>query len=69
MGFILDGNSEIGALLKKSAYDPYLKFLDFSKVLGADTPMKFRLHPSHSNFGTPSTQIILVFYAFFKEIF
>ena len=38
-------------LLKKSAYDPYLKFLDFSQLLVVDTPMnffsleKFRLHP------------------------
>ena len=28
-------------LLKKSSYNPYLKFLDFSQLLVADTPMKF----------------------------
>ena len=28
-------------LLKKSSYNPYLKFLDFSQLLVADTPMNF----------------------------
>ena len=28
-------------LLKKPAYNPCLKFLDFSQLLVADTPMKF----------------------------
>ena len=28
-------------LLKISSYNPYLKFLDFSQLLVADTPMKF----------------------------
>ena len=45
-------------LLKKSAYDPYLKFLDFSQLLVADTPMKFSrkilFTPSDSTFVTPS---------------
>ena len=30
-------------LLKKSSANPYLKFLDFSQLLVADTPMKFFL--------------------------
>ena len=43
------------SLLKKYPYDPYLKFLDFSQLLVADTPMKFisptvQFTPAHSTF-------------------
>ena len=37
-------------LLQKSSDNPYLKFLDFSKLLVADTPLYF-LPPSHLFFG------------------
>ena len=43
-------------LLKKSSYNPYLKILDFSQLLVADTPMiffqKFLFTSSDSTFGT-----------------
>ena len=53
-------------LLKKSAYDPYLKFLDFSQLLVADTPIKFFFRkilfpPSDSTFETRSTKIFFCF--------
>ena len=49
-------------LLKKSSYNPNLKFLDFSQLLVADTPMKFFFRkilftPSVSTFESPSTKI------------
>ena len=46
-------------LLKKSSEDPYLKFLDFSQLLVADTSMNFfffqkiGLHPPKAIFGHP----------------
>ena len=48
-------------LLKKSPYNPYLKFLDFSQLLVADTPMKFFFTPGDSTFETPSTKIFFWF--------
>ena len=53
-------------LLKKSSYNPYLKFLDFSQLLVADTPMKFFFRkilstPSDSTFMTPSTKTFFNF--------
>ena len=46
-------------LLKKSSGNPYLKILDFSQLLVADTRMiffskKFLFTPSDSTFGAPS---------------
>ena len=46
--------------------DPYLKFLDFSQLLVADTAMKFFVQsvmftPPDSTFETPSTKIFLYF--------
>ena len=47
-------------LLKKSLGNPYLKILDFSQLLVADTPMKL-FTPSDSIFVTPSTIFFLHF--------
>ena len=52
--------------LKKSSYNPYLKFLDFSQLLVADTPMKFFFRkilfaPADSTFETRSTKIFFCF--------
>ena len=51
---------------QKSSYNPYLKFLDFSQHLVAETPMKFFFRkilftPCDSTFETPSTKIFLSF--------
>ena len=61
-------------LLNKYTINPYLKFLDFSKLFVADTPIinnpKFSFTPSQNTFGTPGTEIILIywFYSFNKKI-
>ena len=53
-------------LLKKSPGNPYLKILDLSQLLVADTPMHFFLQqilftPSDSTFMTPSTKTFFNF--------
>ena len=61
-------------LLKKSSCNPYLKFLDFSQLLVAETPMKFFFRkilfpPSDSTFETPSTKIFFCFWFDQKNLF
>ena len=61
-------------LLKISLGHPYLKILDFSQLLIADTPMNFFCQkilftPSDSTFGTPSTKIFFNFLPFTQKIF
>ena len=53
-------------LLKKSSYNTYLKFLDFSQLLVADTPMIFffnifYLHPLSALLGHPVQKLFLIF--------
>ena len=62
----MQGGGAFALLLKKSAGDPYLKTLDFSKIFIADAPMKkktnkFCFVPSQSTIGTPSTKIFKTF--------
>ena len=61
-------------LLKESSYNPYLKFLDFSQLLVADTPMTFfsrkiLFAPCDSTFVTPSTKIFFLFLLKSKKSF
>ena len=60
-------------LLKKSSDDPYLKLLDFSQLLVADTHMifffqKFSLHPLTALFGHPVQKYHFIF-CFYQKIF
>ena len=60
------GHQLFGYLLKKSSGNPYLKILNLTQHSFADAPMKFsfetfRLTPSHSTFGTPSTKYFFAY--------
>ena len=54
------------ALYAKTVGNPYLKIPDFSQLFIVDAPMKkkikkFSFTPAQSTFGTPSTNIFLIF--------
>ena len=62
-----------GALLKKTSDNPYLKRLDFSHLLVADTmnfySLKNQFPPSNSTFGKARSYIIYFFFILSKTFF
>ena len=62
----MQGGGAFALLLKKSAGDPYLKTLDFSKIFIADAPMKkkstnFVLSPLRALLGNPVQKYLKIF--------